>query len=63
LRDSDSNSRRHARENAEGEMTHTMPGEQYKKSLNDDHETYFKGERMPDLVRHPLIGECVGDLG
>ena len=44
-------------------MTHTMAGEQYKKSLNDNHETYFKGERVPDLVRHPLIGECVEDLG
>jgi aromatic ring hydroxylase len=40
-----------------------MAGEQYKKSLNENHETYFKGERVRDLVRHPLIGECVGDLG
>ena len=38
-----------------------MDGEQSTKSHN--HETCFKGERVPDLARHPLIGECVGDLG
>ncbi len=39
-----------------------MAGE-YKKLLNDNHETYFEGERVLDRVRHPLIGECGGDLG
>src|SRR5260370_33265314 len=36
-----------------------MTGEQYKKSLNDNRETYFEGERIRDLVTHPLLGECV----
>src|SRR5713101_952828 len=36
-----------------------MTGGQYKKSLNDNRETYFEGERIRDLVTHPLLGECV----
>ena len=39
-----------------------MTGEQYKKSLNDNRETYFEGERIRDLVTHPLLGECVGRI-
>jgi 4-hydroxybutyryl-CoA dehydratase / vinylacetyl-CoA-Delta-isomerase len=36
-----------------------MTGEQYKKSLNDNREIYFEGERLRDLVNHPLVGQCV----
>jgi 4-hydroxybutyryl-CoA dehydratase / vinylacetyl-CoA-Delta-isomerase len=36
-----------------------MTGEQYKKSLNDNREIYFEGERLRDLVKHPLVGQCV----
>ncbi len=36
-----------------------MTGEQYKKSLNDNRETYFEGERVRDIARHPLLGACV----
>ena len=39
-----------------------MTGEQYKKSLNDNRETYFEGERIRDLVTHPLLGECVSRI-
>src|SRR5258708_20048105 len=39
-----------------------MTGEQYKKSLNDNRETYFEGERIRDLVTHPLLGECVARI-
>jgi 4-hydroxybutyryl-CoA dehydratase/vinylacetyl-CoA-Delta-isomerase len=36
-----------------------MTGEQYKKSLNDNRETFFEGERVRDLVTHPVLGPCV----
>jgi 4-hydroxybutyryl-CoA dehydratase/vinylacetyl-CoA-Delta-isomerase len=36
-----------------------MTGEQYKKSLDDGRETFFEGERVRSLARHPLLGACV----
>jgi 4-hydroxybutyryl-CoA dehydratase / vinylacetyl-CoA-Delta-isomerase len=36
-----------------------MTGEQYKKSLDDGRETFFEGERVRNLARHPLLGACV----
>jgi 4-hydroxybutyryl-CoA dehydratase/vinylacetyl-CoA-Delta-isomerase len=36
-----------------------MTGEQYKKSLKDNRETYFEGERVRDIANHPLFGACV----
>ena len=39
-----------------------MTGQQYKKSLDDNRETYFEGERVRDIVTHPLLGECVSRI-
>jgi aromatic ring hydroxylase len=36
-----------------------MTGEQYKKSLNDNRETFFEGEWVRDLLNHPILGQCV----
>ncbi|MGO9607717.1 MAG: 4-hydroxyphenylacetate 3-hydroxylase N-terminal domain-containing protein [Candidatus Binataceae bacterium] len=36
-----------------------MTGEQYKKTLNDNREIFFEGERVRDLVTHPVEGPCV----
>src|SRR5712692_2363113 len=36
-----------------------MTGEQYMKSLNDNRETFFEGERIRDLLTHPVLRECV----
>jgi len=30
-----------------------MTGQQYKKSLDDNRETYFEGDRVRDIVNHP----------
>src|ERR1700691_3175459 len=43
-------------------MTAMMTGQQYKKSLDDNRETYFEGERVRDIVNHPLLGECVSRI-
>ena len=39
-----------------------MTGQQYKKSLDDNRETYFEGERVRDIVKHPVLGECVSRI-
>jgi 4-hydroxybutyryl-CoA dehydratase / vinylacetyl-CoA-Delta-isomerase len=36
-----------------------MTGQQYKKSLNDNREIFFEGERVRDPVTHPILAECV----
>lgn len=36
-----------------------MTGDQYKASLDDGRATYFEGERVDDLCRHPVLGESV----
>ena len=36
-----------------------MTGEQYRRTLNDDRATYFEGERVRDIVNHPVLGACV----
>jgi 4-hydroxybutyryl-CoA dehydratase / vinylacetyl-CoA-Delta-isomerase len=36
-----------------------MTGEQYTKSLNDNREIYFEGERIRDATKHPLMAQCV----
>src|SRR5208282_2167861 len=36
-----------------------MTGEQYKKTLDDNREIFFEGERVRDLVTHPIEGPCV----
>jgi 4-hydroxybutyryl-CoA dehydratase/vinylacetyl-CoA-Delta-isomerase len=36
-----------------------MTGQQYKNSLNDNRQTFFEGERVRDIVNHPLLGACV----
>ncbi len=37
-----------------------MTGEEYRASLRDGRETYFEGERIEDVVAHPLLGQTVG---
>jgi len=39
-----------------------MTGEQYKKSINDNRETYFEGERIRNLVTHPILGQSVSRI-
>ncbi len=34
-----------------------LTGDQYKESLRDGRKTYFEGERIDDLVSHPLLGQ------
>lgn len=34
-----------------------LTGQQYKESLNDGRLTYFEGERVDDLLGHPLLGQ------
>lgn len=34
-----------------------LTGEQYKASLDDGRSTFFEGERVDDLVNHPLLGQ------
>ncbi len=36
-----------------------LTGEQYKESLRDGRATYFEGEKIDDLVGHPLLGQTV----
>ncbi len=36
-----------------------MTGDQYKESLNDGRATFFEGERVDDIVGHPLLGQTV----
>ena len=36
-----------------------LTGEQYKASLDDGRKTYFEGERIKDLVGHPILGQTV----
>ncbi|MCP3989674.1 MAG: 4-hydroxyphenylacetate 3-hydroxylase, partial [Actinomycetia bacterium] len=36
-----------------------LTGQQYKASLDDGRMTYFEGERIDDLVGHPLLGQTV----
>ncbi|MEN3976720.1 4-hydroxyphenylacetate 3-hydroxylase N-terminal domain-containing protein [Emcibacter sp. SYSU 3D8] len=38
-----------------------MTGEQYKASLHDGRATYFEGERIADVVSHPILGKTVAD--
>ena len=39
-----------------------MTGEQYTKSLNDNREVYFEGERIRDATKHPLTAQCVARI-
>jgi 4-hydroxybutyryl-CoA dehydratase/vinylacetyl-CoA-Delta-isomerase len=34
-----------------------LTGEQYKQSLKDGRATYFEGERVDDILGHPVLGE------
>jgi 4-hydroxybutyryl-CoA dehydratase/vinylacetyl-CoA-Delta-isomerase len=34
-----------------------LTGDQYKETLNDGRHTYFEGERIDDLVGHPILGQ------
>jgi len=36
-----------------------MTGEQYKASLKDGRATYFEGEKIDDVVDHPILGQTV----
>ena len=36
-----------------------MTGQQYKRSLSDNREIFFEGERVRDPVAHPILGQCV----
>ena len=36
-----------------------LTGDQYRESLDDGRHTYFEGERIEDLVGHPLLGQTV----
>ena len=33
--------------------------EQYKESLKDGREVYYRGERVEDVTTHPVIGKAV----
>lgn len=39
-----------------------MTGSQYKDSLKDGRATYFEGERIDDLVSHPILGQSVESI-
>jgi 4-hydroxybutyryl-CoA dehydratase/vinylacetyl-CoA-Delta-isomerase len=39
-----------------------MTGEQYKKSLYDNRETYFEGERIRDVMKHEHLADCVARI-
>ncbi len=39
-----------------------MTGEQYKASLHDGRATYFEGERIDDLMAHPLFAKSIEDV-
>jgi 4-hydroxybutyryl-CoA dehydratase/vinylacetyl-CoA-Delta-isomerase len=36
-----------------------LTGTQYKESLKDGRATYFEGERVEDLIHHPVLGQSV----
>ena len=36
-----------------------LTGQQYKDSLDDGRATYFEGERVKDIVSHPILGTAV----
>ena len=36
-----------------------MTGERYRQSLDDGRATYFEGERVDDLPKHPILGHSV----
>ena len=36
-----------------------LTGAQYEQSLDDGRRTYFEGERVEDLVGHPILGQTV----
>lgn len=36
-----------------------MTGDQYRESLNDGRETFFEGDQIDDLPRHPILGITV----
>ena len=36
-----------------------LTGAQYKETLDDGRATYFEGERVKDLVGHPILGKAV----
>ena len=33
--------------------------EQYKDSLKDDRQVYFRGQRIPDVTAHPLVQTAI----
>ncbi|PRZ43330.1 4-hydroxybutyryl-CoA dehydratase/vinylacetyl-CoA-Delta-isomerase [Antricoccus suffuscus] len=39
-----------------------LTGDQYKASLSDGRATYFEGERVEDLVSHPILGPAVQNV-
>ena len=39
-----------------------MNGNQYRESLGDGRATYFEGEKVSDLPKHPILGTCVDDI-
>ncbi len=39
-----------------------MTGSQYKDSLKDGRATYFEGERIADVVGHPILGQSVDQV-
>ncbi len=36
-----------------------MTGGEYRQSLDDGRATYFEGQRVDDLPKHPILGQCV----
>ncbi len=42
-----------------GDRIPMMTGQQYKKSLNDNREIFFEGERIRDPLAHPVLSQCV----
>jgi 4-hydroxybutyryl-CoA dehydratase/vinylacetyl-CoA-Delta-isomerase len=39
-----------------------MTGEQYRATLDDGRASYFEGERIDDLVAHPILGAAVDNV-
>src|SRR6478609_988340 len=50
--------RRHAGGDQGGAIV-MMTGEEYRQSLDDGRATYFEGQRVDDIPKHPILGQCV----
>ena len=48
---------------ADSKQTHFLKtGEEYVKSLQDDREVYYKGERIEDVTTHPATAGGIREI-